>query len=259
MKTSYSLISTVLLFVVHLLLVYFLVGALLAQESENQRYDLAWKGAGLALILLAWVGALLIQRLWQRRWVIMGALALLLMADGLALGGSILLMGVMGVAPDAPPIIAQALTLDQLFWLRSRSEGDNSELLVMDNVWHFEKQIAVNDSLYYSTSWFFQDAHQKRLAELLYESRGSSNVTSLSYSTTNQRTFNAIKKEVAAYHMKEVGRRQNKGAKWRYFQGNGYDVGLAVRATPKSISPTWYTVFVRPIEMRPYRGTLKWK
>lgn len=246
-----KLARNILLLTAHLLLAYFLTGALQAQGGENQRSDLAFKGTGLALLSLAWVGALLAQRLWRRRWVVAGALALLLVADGLALGGSILLMGVMGVAPDAPPIIAQPLTLDQLFWLRSRSEGDNAELLVMDNDWHLGKQIVVNDSLSYSTSWFFQDAHQKRLAELLYESRGPSNVTSLSYSTTNQKTFNEIKKQVAAYHMQEVGRRQDKGMEWRYFQGDGYDVGLAVHTTAKPISATWYTVFVRPIEMPP--------
>lgn len=55
----------------HLLLAGLLLGAflcLLLQRPEAQRFHLAWAGAGLAL-LLAWVGALLVRRLWQRRWV----------------------------------------------------------------------------------------------------------------------------------------------------------------------------------------------
>ncbi|MFD2717130.1 hypothetical protein ACFST9_00285 [Hymenobacter monticola] len=102
MKTSCSLIGTVLLFTAHLLLAYFLVGALLAQGSENQQYDRAFAGVGLAQLLLAWVGTLVVRRLWQRRWVVAGALALLLMVDGLALCGGVLLTGVIGVTPDVP-------------------------------------------------------------------------------------------------------------------------------------------------------------
>lgn len=101
MKTSYSVIGMVLLFTAHLLLAYFLAGAVLVPGgAENQRYAVASKGAGLALLLLAWVGALLVQRLWQRRWVVAGALAVLLLVDGLALCVGVLLMGVIGVTPD---------------------------------------------------------------------------------------------------------------------------------------------------------------
>lgn len=64
----------------------------LFQLSEIQQFDLARTSIGLALVLLAWVGTLLVQLLWQRRWVGAGSLTLLLVADGLALGGSMLLM-----------------------------------------------------------------------------------------------------------------------------------------------------------------------
>jgi hypothetical protein len=106
MKPSYSLLATVLLLAVHLLGAYYLIGAilgLLAQGPENQRFDLAWKGAGLALLLLFWVGALLVWRLWQRRWLVAGALAVLLVVDGLAFCGGVLLTGVIGVTADVPP------------------------------------------------------------------------------------------------------------------------------------------------------------
>ncbi|SFQ79306.1 hypothetical protein [Hymenobacter arizonensis] len=99
MKISYWLIGMVLLFTAHLLLAGLLLGAIL-QRLENQRYNLAFAGVGLAMLLLAWVGALLVQRLWQRRWVVASALAVLLLVDGLALCGGVLLTGVIGVTPD---------------------------------------------------------------------------------------------------------------------------------------------------------------
>jgi hypothetical protein len=155
------------------------------------------------------------------------------------------------------PEKAQALTLDQLFWLRSKPSLDDEEYLVMERGWKFEKQEILNDSTF-STYWTFQDTHKKRLAEVIYESRGHNNFASLTYSTSNRATFNAIQAKVTAYHMKYVGRRKDKGAEWSYFRYGDYDVGMAVYANPKAAHPTWYTIFVRPTFMRPYRGTLKW-
>lgn len=92
----------ILLLAVHLLLACSLLGAflcLLFQRSEIQQFYLARASVGLALVLLAWVGALLVRLLWQRRWVGGGALALLLVADGLALCGGMLLMASLFMAP----------------------------------------------------------------------------------------------------------------------------------------------------------------
>jgi hypothetical protein len=188
-------------------------------------------------------------------------LAVLVLADGLALGGGWLLMATAQGQPVevyASPEEAQALTLDQLFWLRSKPSGDDGEYLVMDRGWKEEKTEILNDSTF-STRWTFQDAHQQRLAEVVYESRGHSNYASLTYATSNRKTFDAIKAQVAASHMQLVGRLTGQGAEWRYFQSDGCDVGLAGYSTPQTAPPTQYTVFVRPVEMRSYRGTLKWK
>jgi TM2 domain-containing membrane protein YozV len=92
----------ILLLMAHLLLAGLLPGTFLCwllQRPEIQQFYLARASVGLALVLLAWVGALLVQRLWQRRWVGAGALALLLAADGLALGGGLLLMASLFVTP----------------------------------------------------------------------------------------------------------------------------------------------------------------
>ncbi len=97
-----KLSHNILLLTAHLLLVGLLLGAflcLLLQRLEIQQYYLAEAGAGLDLLLLAWVGALLVRGLWQRRWVGAGALALLLVADGLALCGAELLMVLIGTGP----------------------------------------------------------------------------------------------------------------------------------------------------------------
>jgi hypothetical protein len=144
------------------------------------------------------------------------------------------------------PIAAQALTLDQLFWLRSRSEGDNSEWLMIEHNWHPGKDVTIMDSLYYSTSWFYQDAHQKRLAELVYESRGGGNVTTITYSTVNKLAFNKIKTRLAAYHLPYVGQKNDKGVVWSYYRDADFDVKLAVSSKPKAAHPTWYTIVVRP-------------
>ena len=149
----------------------------------------------------------------------------------------------------APPAVAQALTLDQLFWLREKPSLDDAEYLEVAHGWHAEpaKDVTSADSLYYATNWFFPAAYQKRLAELMYESRGSSNVVSITYSTSNRAVFNALKARVAAYHMQYVGQQRGNGVAWTYFRyGEDYDLGLAVYATPKTAHPTWYTIFIRP-------------
>jgi hypothetical protein len=147
----------------------------------------------------------------------------------------------------SPPVAAQALTLDQLFWLRSRSEGDNSEWLMIEHNWNPGKHVTITDSLYYATSWVYQDAHKKRLAELVYESRGGGNVASITYSMSNRVVFNAIKARIATYHMQDVGQQQQKGVAWTYFRyEENYDVNLAVYSTPKNAHPTWYTIVIRP-------------
>jgi hypothetical protein len=146
-----------------------------------------------------------------------------------------------------PPVAAQALTLDQLFWLRERSEGDNAEWLLIEHNWQVGKQITIEDSLYYLTSWLFQDARKKRLAELVYESRGGSNVVTLTYSTSSSAVFQALKARVAAYHMQYVGQQRNKGVAWTYFRWeDAYEVSLVVFSTPKAVAPTWYTIVIRP-------------
>jgi hypothetical protein len=149
----------------------------------------------------------------------------------------------------APPVAAQVLTLDQLFWLREKPSLDDAEYLEVEHGWRWQsgKDVTLSDSLYYSTNWIFLDAHQKRLAELIYESRGSSNVVSLTYSTSSSRVYNALKAQVTAYHMQYVGQQHKRGADWTYFRyEQDYDVGLAVYATPKVAHPTWYTIFIRP-------------
>lgn len=96
------LFHIILLLTAHLLLAGLLLGAflcLLLQRPGIQQFYLARAGAGLALLLLAWVGVLLVRRLWQRRWAGAGALALLLVADGLALCGGVLLMATTGAMP----------------------------------------------------------------------------------------------------------------------------------------------------------------
>lgn len=254
----------ILLLIAHLLLAGLLLGAflcLLLHRPGSQQFNLAGAGAALALLLLAWVGALLVGQLWQRRWVRAGALAMLVLTDGLALCAGWLLMFVFIGEPVkvyASPEEAQALTLDQLFWLRSKPSGDDEEYLVMDRGWQFEKTETLNDSTF-STCWTFQDPNQRWLAEVVYESRGHRNVASLTYATSNGKTFDAIKAQVAASHMTHVGRRTEQGAEWHYFQSGGYDVGLAVYSTPQTAPATRYIVFVRPTSMRPYRGSLKWK
>lgn len=148
-----------------------------------------------------------------------------------------------------PPVVAQALTLDQLFWLREKPSLDDAEYLEVEHGWQWQsaKDVTLSDSLYYSTNWVFLDAYQKRIAELVYESRGASNVVSLTYSTASSRVFNALKARVAAYHMQYVGQQHKKGVDWTYFRyEQDYDVGLAVSATSKEAHPTWYTIFIRP-------------
>ncbi len=86
----------------HLLLGGLLLGAflcLLLPQTGIQQFYLARAGTGLAGLLLAWVGVVLVWRLRQRRWVWAGAMALLLAADGLALGGGVLLMATTGAMP----------------------------------------------------------------------------------------------------------------------------------------------------------------
>ena len=73
------LFYTILFLTTHLLLEAFL--RLLLQRTETQQFYLARAGAGLAGLLLAWVGVLLMwRRQWQ--WVGAGALALLLWPMG---------------------------------------------------------------------------------------------------------------------------------------------------------------------------------
>lgn len=146
-----------------------------------------------------------------------------------------------------PPVAAQALTLDQLFWLREKPSLDDAEYLEIEHGWHWQptKDVTINDSLYYSTNWFFQDARKKRLAELVYESRN--NVVSITYSTSSSAIFNALKASVAAYHMQYVGQQRNKGVAWTYFRyETAYEVSLAVYSTPKAAHPTWYTIVIHP-------------
>ncbi|RZK24127.1 MAG: hypothetical protein EOO56_02630 [Hymenobacter sp.] len=86
----------------HLLLAGLLLGAflcLLLPQTRIQQFYLARAGAGLAPLLLAWVGVLLVRRLRQQQWVRAGALVLLLATDGLALGGGVLLMATTGAMP----------------------------------------------------------------------------------------------------------------------------------------------------------------
>jgi TM2 domain-containing membrane protein YozV len=96
------LFSNLLLLTAHLLLAGLLIGAflcLLLPRTGAQQFYLARAGAGLAGLLLVWVGVLLVQWLQQRRWIGAGALALLLAADGLALCGGVLLMVTTGAIP----------------------------------------------------------------------------------------------------------------------------------------------------------------
>ncbi|RSK38418.1 hypothetical protein [Hymenobacter perfusus] len=86
----------ILLLTTHLLLAGGLLGAFLWAHlygTEAQQFYVARVWVGLALLLLAWVGALLLQWLWQRRWIGAGVLAVLLVADGMALCVGIMLMG----------------------------------------------------------------------------------------------------------------------------------------------------------------------
>ena len=86
----------------HLLLAGSLLGAflcLLLPHTGIQQLYLARVGAGLAGLLLTWVGMLLVQGLRQRRWVGAGILALLVVVDGLALGGGVVLMATTGALP----------------------------------------------------------------------------------------------------------------------------------------------------------------
>jgi hypothetical protein len=54
----------------------------------------------------------------------------------------------------ASPVAAQALTLDQLFWLRERPSLDDAEYLELEHGWRWQsaKDVTLNDSLYYSTN-----------------------------------------------------------------------------------------------------------
>jgi len=144
------------------------------------------------------------------------------------------------------PITAQTLTLDQLFWLRERSEGDNSEWLTIEHNWRFEKNTPTIDSLSYSTSWFFQNARKKRTAKLTYENRGSSNITTITYSTINKQNFNAIKARLAAYQMKYISQENDKGMVQSHYRDNDFDIILKASASSEAVSATWYTIIVRP-------------
>lgn len=149
----------------------------------------------------------------------------------------------------APPVAAQALTLDQLFWLREKPSLDDADYLEGEHGWHSQpaKDVTIPDSLYYSTNWVFRGARKKRLAELVYESRGSSNVASITYSTSSSAVFQALKARVAAYHMQYIGQQRTKGVAWTYFRWeDAYDVSLAIYSTPKAVQPTWYTIVIRP-------------
>lgn len=58
------LFSNLLLLTAHLLLASLLLGAflcLLLSQTGIQQFYLAWAGAGLAGLLLAWIGTLLVQ------------------------------------------------------------------------------------------------------------------------------------------------------------------------------------------------------
>ncbi len=97
-----KLAHNLLLLVAHLLLAGSLPGAYLwamFQGPGARQYYLAVAGVGLALLLLVWVGTLLVRRLWQRRWVAAGGLALLLVTDVLALHGGLALLFIFGMAP----------------------------------------------------------------------------------------------------------------------------------------------------------------
>lgn len=92
----------ILLLLAHLLLAGLLLGALLClllPRRGAQQFDLAAAGAALAPLLLTWAGVLLVRQLWQRRWVRACALALLVVADGLAMCGGWLLMATTGALP----------------------------------------------------------------------------------------------------------------------------------------------------------------
>jgi len=100
----YKKFHIILLLTAHLLLLL-LVGSLLAvcfypilRRPDMQQFYLARVNVGLSLLLLTWVGTLFVQSLRQRRWVGAGALALLLVADGLALCGSFVLFASFGIA-----------------------------------------------------------------------------------------------------------------------------------------------------------------
>jgi hypothetical protein len=119
---------------------------------------------------------------------------------------------------------------------------------MIEHNWNLVTHVTNSDSLYYSTSWFYQDAHQKRLAELVYESRGGGNVTTVTYSTVNKLVFNKIKTRLAAYHLPYVGQKTDQGVVWSYYRDADFDVKLALSSKPKVAHPIWYTIVVRPRE-----------
>ena len=97
----FKLFQNILLLAAHLLLACLPIGAYLShllQGSEIQTTYLAEAGAGLALVLMVWIGMMLIRQLWLRRWVKATALLLVLVADGLALCGSLWLLLMLGMA-----------------------------------------------------------------------------------------------------------------------------------------------------------------
>ena len=136
----------------------------------------------------------------------------------------------------APPVAAQVFTLDQLFWLREKPSLDAAEYLEVEHEWRWQltKDVTLRNSLYYFTNWVFLGAYQKRLAELVYESRGS-----LSYLLqSSSRVYNALKAQVAAYHTQHVGQQHKRGADWTYFRyKQDYDVGLANLCYPRGGPP----------------------
>jgi TM2 domain-containing membrane protein YozV len=96
------ILHLVSLLTAHLLLAGSLLGAflcLLLPHTGIQQLYLARVGAGLAGLLLTWVGVLLRQGLRKRRWVEAGVLGLLLVIDGLAIGGGVVLLTTTGALP----------------------------------------------------------------------------------------------------------------------------------------------------------------